>query len=75
MTAAPFDNRDVSLKVGRIIVHAGSPIDARRLADALPAALERALRGAPAPTRRPSHADRAAGQIVAAIRAAQGAGQ
>ena len=56
------------LAIDRITVSAASGLDARRLADALPGALERALAN-PAP--RPgfaSLADQAAAQIAAAVR-------
>lgn len=58
------------VRIGALTVEGASAIDARRLADALPAALERAFAGVQAD--RPSAADRAAAQILAAIEAAQG---
>jgi len=67
---APF--ADARLRIGALTVHAGSAIEARRLAEALPAALERALAGQPAPRARLASADVAAAQIVAAIEAVQG---
>jgi hypothetical protein len=59
---------DARLRIGALTVHAASAIEARRLAEALPAALERALAGQQhAPRTRPTPADVAAAQIVAAI--------
>lgn len=56
------------LAIGRITVSAASGLDARRLADALPGALERAL-ASPAPGPGfPSPAEQAAAQIAAAVR-------
>lgn len=63
-------NRPVRVNIREIAVSAASPLEARRLADRLPAALERALArlasGAPG-LRRPSGADRVAEQVAAAI--------
>ncbi|MFJ5776174.1 hypothetical protein [Streptomyces sp. NPDC093094] len=65
---------EVRVHVGTLRVTAGSAIEARQLADALPAALERALRSwqdpspvAPVPGRRPGTAARRADQVAAAI--------
>ena len=66
MSAAP----PLRLAIDRITVSAASGLDAYRLADALPGALERAL-ATPAAAPRPrlaSPADQAAAQIAAAIR-------
>jgi hypothetical protein len=64
---------DARLRIGALTVHAASAIEARRLAEALPAALERALAGQQrAPLARLRPADAAAAQIVAAIEQAQG---
>jgi len=63
---------DARVRIGALTVHAASAIDARRLAEALPAALERALAGQQrVPRARLTSADLAATQIVAAIEAAQ----
>lgn len=62
LTAGPL-----RLAIGLVTIEARSPVEARRLADALPAALERALQGGP--LRRPTQADRVAGEIVAAAAA------
>ena len=65
-------SRPVSVSIGAIRVRAASGLDARRLADALPAALARALAGlgpsgeTPAP-RGDSPADRAARAIAAEV--------
>lgn len=67
---------EVRVRVGTLRVTAGSAIEARQLADALPAALERALRSWPVPApaataripeRRSGAADRRADQVAAAI--------
>jgi hypothetical protein len=72
----------LQLRIERITVGAASGLDARRLADALPAALERALAGV-ASGREPaalragvaSPAEQAAAQVEAAVRAHLGAGR
>lgn len=59
----------VRVGIGCVRISAASGLDARRLADALPAALERALLnafGAPAPASK-SPADTAARQIADAV--------
>ncbi|MGC0334602.1 hypothetical protein RKD23_007592 [Streptomyces sp. SAI-170] len=66
---------EVRVRVGTLHVTAASAIEARRLADALPAAIERALRSwpdattpaVPAPGRHCAAADRRADQVAAAI--------
>lgn len=67
---------EVRVRVGTLRVTAASAIEARQLADALPGALERALRSwpdapttaaVPAPGRRSGAADRRAEQVAAAI--------
>ncbi|MEV6055675.1 hypothetical protein [Streptomyces sp. NPDC052107] len=62
----------VGIRVGTLRVTGSSAIEARLLADALPAALERALRSWPTPTapvlaRRSDTAARRADQVAAAI--------
>jgi hypothetical protein len=62
------------LAIDRITVSAASGLDARRLADALPGALERALAGVasgrePMALRPGSPAEQAAAQVAAAVRA------
>ncbi|MFH0518544.1 hypothetical protein ACHBTE_15360 [Streptomyces sp. M41] len=61
----------VRLRVGALRVTAGSAIEARRLADALPAALERAWRSWPAapavPGPRSDAAYRRADEVAAAV--------
>ena len=59
------DGGPVQVRVRGLTVHAGSGIDARRLADALPAALGRAFTGAPAGS---GPADRVAAQVLAQVR-------
>ena len=61
--------RPVRVAIGRISVSADSGLEARRLGDALPAAIERALAGmiagTPPPSGRPPPAaDRAAAQVA-----------
>ena len=64
-------SRPVRFAIRRITVSAGSALDARRLADGLPAAIEDSLRrlidGSPAPTGVPTAAERAAAEIAAAL--------
>jgi len=43
MSVLSPDGRPVRLRIGQLTISAASGIEARRLADALPAALERAL--------------------------------
>ncbi|MEH0829142.1 MULTISPECIES: hypothetical protein [unclassified Micromonospora] len=83
MTAA---KAAVRVRIGTLRVTAASAIEARRLAEALPAAIERALAAWPGEpverarsvgtiTRRPEHvADHVADQIVRAARAALDSG-
>ncbi|MFG2106449.1 hypothetical protein [Micromonospora chersina] len=82
MTAAPAP---VRVRIGTLRVTAASGIEARRLAEALPAAIERALAAWPGePPERPRSAvtrrqeqvaEHVADQIVRATRAALGGGQ
>lgn len=58
----------IRLAIDRVTVSAASGLDARRLADALPGALERALSGAAARPGFASPAEQAAAQIAAAVR-------
>lgn len=63
-------NRPVHIAIRQLRVTGASSLDARRLADALPAALDRAmgrLADGGAATARPGPADRAADQIAHAI--------
>jgi hypothetical protein len=60
-------DRPTRVSIGEIAVRGASAIEARRLADALPAALERALSGRNHTWLRPSPADRVAAQIVEAM--------
>lgn len=60
----------LTIRIGRIAVVGASGLDARRLADALPRSLERALAetpAVPARLRRTGPADRAAREIVARV--------
>lgn len=57
-------DRPVRVQVRGVSIHAASGIDARRLADALPAAIDRALSGMPLGDR---PADRVAAQLRDAI--------
>jgi hypothetical protein len=70
MSAALRRHHPVRIAIREIAVTARSPLEARRLADALPAALERAFArqraGAPEP-RRPRAADKAAAEVVRAV--------
>ncbi len=63
-------DRPVHISIGQLRVTGASSLDARRLADALPAALDRAMTrlaaGAP-PMPRVGAADRVADQIVQAV--------
>jgi hypothetical protein len=64
MSVLSPDGRPVWLRIGRLTVTGASGIEARRLADLLPAALERALSsGPPAPPPRRS-GDRVAAQLA-----------
>jgi hypothetical protein len=63
--------RPLRVVIRQIGIAAASPLEARRLADALPAALERAFARAragapPGPARRPGRIDRVAAEIVRA---------
>ena len=58
--------RELRVQVGTLRVVGGSTIDARRVAEALPGALERALSGRRAV--RPGPADRVADVVAARIR-------
>jgi len=58
----------IRLAIDRITVSAASGLDARRLADALPGALERALADAAPRLGFASPAEQAAAQIAAAVR-------
>lgn len=72
------DRRPLELRIARVIVHAQSGADARRLADGLPGALERALRseaGELAGGCRPGPAERAARQIADVVFAKAGSSQ
>ena len=64
-------NRPVRLTIDRITVSAASGLEARRLADALPGALEQAMRrtiaGAEAGPALVSPAERAAAEVAAAV--------
>jgi len=69
MSVLSPDGRPVRLRIGQLTISAASRIEARRLADALPAALERALSsGHPVrPPRRPG--ERVAAQLAELIAA------
>ena len=71
MSPPLFDGRPVRVAIGEIAIAAASPLEARRLADALPAALERAFAQLAAPTPqaapRQRAADRAAAEITRAV--------
>lgn len=75
MTAPLPDAASVRLEIGRIRISAASGLAARRLADGLPAALQRALAQPGALPRQYSPADAAAAAIVRQILARVGAGQ
>lgn len=64
--------RAIHLKIGEVVLTAASPTEARRLADALPGALRRALEGgAPSAGRRSSRSvDGVADQVLVHILAA-----
>lgn len=64
--------RELHVHVATLLVVGGSTIEARRVADGLPAALERALAGRPAAAPGPAHlvADSVAQQVRAAVSAA-----
>ena len=72
MSALLTDQRPLRVAIGEIGITAASPLEARRLADALPAAIERAFArlrtGAPtgAPVRQ-GRVDRVAAQIVRSV--------
>jgi hypothetical protein len=70
MSASLRDGRPVRIAIRNIAITAASPLEARRHADALPAALERAFArlrsGAPEP-RRPRAADRIAAEVARAV--------
>jgi hypothetical protein len=74
MTAPPPKDAAMRLEIGRIRISAASGLDARRLSDGLPAALERALAQPDVARRRTSPADEAASAIVRQIMARAGAG-
>ncbi len=75
MSGAVLPPGGAQVRIGTLRLEAASSIDARRLADALPGALERALRGEGGATDlRSPWADRAAAQILAAIKTAQETG-
>jgi hypothetical protein len=63
--------RELRIQIGAVRVVGGSTIQARRIADALPVALERALAGLPAPT--PGPADQVAAVVADRIRRDAGA--
>jgi hypothetical protein len=67
MTAPLPEGAPVRLEIGRIRILAASGLEARRLSDALPAALERALARPVAVQRRRTPADEAASAIVSQI--------
>ncbi len=72
MSAPVFDGRPVRVAIGEIAIAAVSPLQARRLADALPAALDRAFarlaaHAPPAVPLRQRPADRVATQIARAV--------
>jgi hypothetical protein len=72
MSAPVFDGRPVRVAIGEIAIAAASPLQARRLADALPAALDRAFarlaaRAPPAVPLRQRPADRVAAEIVKTV--------
>ncbi len=69
MTGA--DPLPVAVSIGTVRVRASSSIDARRLADALPAALARALADGGTGLRPTAAADAAAWEIAGAIRRAR----
>jgi hypothetical protein len=75
MTAPLPQDTPLQLQIGRIRISAASGLDARRLSDALPAALQRALAGSAPTARRASPADEAASAIVKQIMARVEAGQ
>jgi hypothetical protein len=64
-------NRPLRLSIRRITVSAASGLEARRLADGLPIALEASLRrlldGSAPPAGPPSTAERAAAEVTAAL--------
>jgi hypothetical protein len=68
MIALGDQDRPVHVRIGRISVSAGSALEARRLCDALPNAIEGALTGQP--SRPHNRADKIAAEIVARIRGA-----
>jgi len=71
MSLLPDQGRPVHLAIRQIGIVAASPLQARRLADALPAALERALARqsvSPGPVLRQQPAERVAAQIAEVIR-------
>lgn len=74
MTAPLPEGAPLRLEIGRIRISAASGLDARRLSDALPAALERALAQPGAVPRRRTPADEAASAIVRQIMARVEAG-
>ena len=67
MTAPLPEGTVIRLDIGRIRISAASGLDARRLSDALPAALRRALAEPGAAPKRGSPADEAASTIVRQI--------
>jgi hypothetical protein len=71
---ARVEERPLQVAIREVAIKAASPLAARRLADALPAALERALArlSAPAPPRgvlRQRPADRVAAQVAGTVAA------
>ena len=64
MTAPLPDGTAVRLEIGRIRISAASGLEARRLSDDLPGALQRALTEPGVARRRPSPAHDAAAAIV-----------
>lgn len=57
------------VSIGTLRVHAASGLEARRMADALPGALEAALREGAVRPLRPTRAERAAWAVADAVRA------
>lgn len=69
--------RPLRVEIGSIRISAASGLDARRLADALPAAIERALAARsspPPPGRRLAPADQVAAEVAQAVAARLGSG-
>ena len=71
MNSVTRESRPARVAIGAIEIRAASALEARRLADALPAALDRAFArpgaGAQAAPRRQRPADRVAAEIARAV--------